>query len=393
MWDEGAKNYWNRIPQISAKEMQDRYKALPEREHKLAETAARLVKWTKEIDTTRIVTANLIIPVASLASGYAGALDVVGFSYQTNQYDWSKKNYPNMHFTGNENAGNWTEWNSIIESPMVYSMYMWTGIDYLGEANKKWPQKGWDGDLLDFAGFSKPGWDYFKSIWINKPNIAIGTILLKNSNFDKDSLSGKALAKSKKAFAWNNSKANTHWNYKNKEEVLVEVSSNHHVVELFLNGKSLGSRSMSECQDRIFRWVVPYQEGTLSAKAGFDGSEMVTEMKSTTAPVKIRLTVDNSMLTSDGYDVAHIVAQLVDKYGNEVKTEDVKITFDISDTVRVLGVDNGSNKSVQDYQSNSVITSQGRALVIVQSLREGGVALIKASSDTLESNTIFIEIE
>ncbi|WP_179950053.1 glycoside hydrolase family 2 TIM barrel-domain containing protein [Lutibacter citreus] len=394
LWDPEVKGgYWNKIPQLTAAEMQARYKALPDRKYKLAETAKRLSRWVKKLDTTRPVTANLIIPVASLASGYADALDVVGFSYQTNQYNWSKKNYPNKLFTGSENSGSWQDWNSIIENPMVFSMYMWTGIDYLGEANEKWPQKGWDGDMLDFAGFKKTGWNYFKSIWVNKPHVSIATLPINETDFTVDALSGKPVAKSKKALSWNTFTSKEHWNYKKGDTVLVEVSSNHHIVELFLNGKSLGSKSMSECQDRVFRWAVPFEVGVLTAKAGFDGAEVISELKTTSEPVSIKLTTDKTTLTADGYDVAHIIAQLVDKDGNAVKTSEANLTFEVEGNAKVLGVDNGSNKSIQDFQSNKLKTSQGRGLLLIQSLQKGGEVLVKATSASLYSKSIHIKIQ
>ncbi|MCW2119927.1 glycoside hydrolase family 2 TIM barrel-domain containing protein [Flavobacterium sp. 7A] len=393
LWDPGAGNYWNQIPKLTKEEMKARYDALPNRKYKLAETAQRLSKWVKDLDTTRPVTANLIIPVASLASGYGDALDVVGFSYQTNQYDWTKKNYPNKMMTGSENSGTWQDWNSIIENPMVFSMYMWTGIDYMGESTDKWPQKGWDGDILDFAGFKKQGFNYFKSIWVNKPSVAIGTMPLKGSAFKMDELSKKAISDSKKALNWDNSKANMHWNYAPGELVLVEVPTNLHVAELFLNGKSLGSRSLSDNPDRILRWVVPFEKGTLTVKGGFDGAEVVANLETSAAAYSIRLTTDATSLSADGYDVAHIIAQLVDKKGVEVKTENADLTFEVDGNAKVLGVDNGSNSNIQDYQSNKLTTDKGRALLLIQSLKKGGTVRIKASSKTLKSNNITVEIK
>ena len=41
-------------------------------------------------------------------------------------------------------------------------------------------------------------WNYFKSIWVNKPNIAIGTFPISASEFKVDSLSGKLISESKK---------------------------------------------------------------------------------------------------------------------------------------------------------------------------------------------------
>ncbi|MFY0607649.1 MAG: DUF4982 domain-containing protein [Cyclobacteriaceae bacterium] len=392
LWDDN-KGYWNKIPTLTPAEMKSRYDALPDRKYKLAETAKRLSGWVKELDSTRPVTANLIIPVASLATGYADALDVVGFSYQIAQYDWSKKHYPQMLFTGNENSGLLSEWNSILEKPYVFSMFMWTGIDYMGESNLSWPKKGWSGDMLDFAGFEKPGWYNFKAIWKNSPHISIGTRAIAGSKFQVNKWNGKPEPMSKKALNWENDASNTHWNYTQDELILVEVRSNLPVVELFLDGTSLGSRSMSECPDRIFRWAVPFHAGTLTAKGGFDGNEISDELSTTSDVVSLDVTSDKELLIADGYDVAHIVVQLVDKEGLPVKTSDQKIEFEIKGNIKLLGVDNGSETNVQNYQSNNLLTEEGRCLAIVQSIRQSGEATVTVKSVGLEPQIVSLKIQ
>ncbi len=393
LWDPGTRGYWNRLPDLTAKEMQERYKNLPDRKYKLAKTAERLARWTREMDTTRPVTANLIIPVASLASGFAQALDVVGFSYQVKQYDWSKNNYPDLHFTGNENSGTWEEWNSIIENPMVYSMYMWTGINYMGEANKKWPQKGWKGDMLDFAGFKVQGWDYFKSIWKDEPHIALGTYAIKDSLYKIDKLSGQLKPSKPSALKWNTSRASKSWNYPKDKMIIVEVPTNLPTAELFLNGKSYGRRTLSKHPDHILKWAIPFEKGTITAKSTFNGKEYVTNLITDEAVSEIKVTTDKTKLKADGYDVAHIIAQLYDTNGNEVYSKEQEFTFTIEGDVKVLGVDNGWVNSTQDYQTNKVVTHNGHAMLLLQSLKgKSQKATIKVSSKGLETQEIVVDI-
>ncbi|MGM8361972.1 glycoside hydrolase family 2 TIM barrel-domain containing protein [Flavobacterium sp. ARAG 55.4] len=384
-------DFWGSIPMYSPEELKKRYDESNHGKYVLAETAKRLSGWVKELDDTRPTTANMIIPQVSHVSGYADAVDIAGYSYRNVIIPWAQKHFPTKQVTINECPGTWDDWKQVLEYPGVFSMFLWTGIDYLGEAHNEWPQKGWDGDLLDFAGFKKQGFNYHKSIWVNKPNIAIGTMPVKGTDFKVDELSGQLIVP-KKELKWNNSKANFHWNYTPGEMIVVEVTSNHAEVELFLNGRSLGVRSMSECPDRIFRWAVPYQAGTLTAKAGFDGAEVTAQLKTTSEPVKIVLTTDQTKLKADGYDVAHIIAQLVDKDGNDVTTTEAQLTFDVKGDVKVLGVDNGWNKSTQDYQTNTVETHNGHALLLIQSLRKASDVSVKVSAKGLKSNEIAIEI-
>jgi len=393
LWDKGSGGYWNAIPKLTAAEMKARYEALPEREYVLAETAKRLSKWVKEVDTTRAVTANLIIPVASCATGYAEALDVVGFSYQIKQYDWCKQNYPDMLFTGSENSGYLSEWKSITDNPMVFSMYMWTGIDYMGESNQDWPQKAWPGDMLDLAGFTKAGWNHFKSIWTEAPHLSVQTHTLQDSKFKVDKKTGKIVPKGNKFPNWENFLSLEHWNYNDDEMVIVEVVSNLPEAELFLNGESLGSIKMADCEDNIMRWAVPFKAGELVAKAVKDGKEITSVLKTASEPAEIVVNVDKETLTADAYDVAHIEVQVVDKDGVPVKTTEKQIVFEVEGDARLLGVDNGSNRSTQDFQTNKVVTSQGRCLAIIQSNTNPSTVTIKVSAEGLESKTVAVAIK
>jgi len=45
--------------------------------------------------------------------------------------------------------------------------FMWTGIDYLGEAH--WPAKGSSAGVIDMCGFRKDGFYFYQSQWTDKP--------------------------------------------------------------------------------------------------------------------------------------------------------------------------------------------------------------------------------
>ncbi|MFI3268772.1 MAG: glycoside hydrolase family 2 TIM barrel-domain containing protein [Rikenellaceae bacterium] len=393
LWDKGAGGYWNATPKLTPAEMKARYDALPPQKYNLAKTSEKLAKWVKEIDTTRPVTSNLIIPVASCVTGYAASLDVVGFSYQIKQYDWCKKHFPEMMFTGNENTGLLSEWRSITDNPMVFSMYMWTGIDYMGESTDDWPQKAWPGDMVDLGGFTKAGWNHFKAIWKDENHLAIQTHVKQKDQYMQKG--GKKIKK-KPSTNWENYKSEEMWNYTDGEQIVVEVVTNLAEAELLLNGKSLGSKKLADNQDDlIMRWTVPYVAGELVAK-GVDksGKMVVTKLSSATEPAKLVVDVDKSQLAADGYDVAHLVAQVVDKSGVAVKHLEKRITFKVEGKANLLGVDNGWNKSTQDYQSDNVETRLGRCLAIIQS--ERGVAetvSVTVSAEGLAPVTVQIAVK
>ncbi|MBK1879615.1 glycoside hydrolase family 2 TIM barrel-domain containing protein [Pelagicoccus mobilis] len=390
---QNSGKYWGSKPIFSPEELKKRYDASPKGEYILAETAKKLNDWVKKFDTTRPTTANLVVPHVSMVSGYADAVDIVGFSYRNMELSWSEHHFPHKQVTINECPGTWDDWKHVLENPGVFSMYMWTAIAYMGESYQKWPQKHWYGDMLNLAGFRNPGWNYFKSIWVDEPHISIATKPVKGSPFKLDEHSGQPVAKSRNAYKWETSVPNTHWNYQPGEQIIVEVCSNYSIVELFINGRSLGSRSMSESPDRLFRWALPFEEGTLTAKASLAGTAVEAQLSTASTPVKASLTADKTTLAADGYDVSHLVVQLVDENGLPVKTDDREVVFEIEGDVRLLGVDTGAQTNVQDFQSNRIVTDQGRALLIVQSYRDAGSARITATSKGLASQTVVLTIE
>ncbi|MGJ8681880.1 glycoside hydrolase family 2 TIM barrel-domain containing protein [Paraglaciecola sp.] len=381
-------SFWGAPPKFTPEELKARYEASPKGDHILADTAKKLNQWTKALDTTRPTTANLILPQVSHVSGYADAVDQVGYSYRNSVIPWGQTHFPDKSITINENPGTWDDWKQVLNHPGVFSQFMWTGIDYIGEYHDKWPEKSGWGDILDLAGFKVQGWNYFKSIFINKPHISLGTLPLKDSGFKVDELSGLAVANNNGSYRWRHS--NMHWNYKKGDPVLVEVASNHSIVELFLNGESLGYRSMSESPDRLFRWVVPYQAGTITARAGFEGQEIEAVFETTGKATGFTLTTDKTKLKADGYDVAHLVVQLHDKQGRVIKTQNAHVSFALEGQGKLLGVDNGASNNVQNFQSNHLDTAKGRALAIVQSKRNAGTVKIVAKIKGLAPQTLWL---
>ncbi|WP_435315164.1 glycoside hydrolase family 2 TIM barrel-domain containing protein [Cellulophaga fucicola] len=389
-------NYFWSLPPNNISAIKEKLSTLPKGKYDIGKTAKKLTKWTKELDTTRYVIANSILPSSSYESGYADALDIIGFSYRRVIYDYGHKNYPKLPIMGTESLGQWHEWKAVIERPFISGTFLWTGIDYMGESNKGWPKKGTASGLLDLAGFKKPSYHMFNALWNNDPNIYITSQTLDKSIYKLDAnrnpIEKKEGSWEKKLWVWHN--VNEHWNYNDNDATVVEVYSNCEEVELFLNNKSLGTKKLSSFKDHIYKWVVPFKKGTLKAIGLKDDKKIETVITTTTKPVAIKLTTDKQKLTADGYAVAHIIAQIVDKDGNPVQTENQIINFNITGDTKLLGVDNGSITSTQNFNSNKVKTSKGRALLIIQSLQNKTTPIkINANSASLKSNQIEITLE
>ncbi|MEM8893815.1 MAG: DUF4982 domain-containing protein, partial [Bacteroidota bacterium] len=350
---------------------------------------------TKEMDTTRVVTANLILPSASHETGYTDALDVVGYSYRRVLYDYGHGNYPDKPIMGTENLGQWHEWKSVMERQFISGVFLWTGIDYLGESHGQWPRKAQPSGLLDVAGFPKGSYHMMKSLWVDEPHIHIATQTVDRSLFKVDEATGQPVEKDPGAWenalwAWQN--VNTHWNYAEGEMVIVEVYSNLEELELFLDDRSFGKQRLDEQEDRIFKWPVPFSPGTITVNGLSDGQEIMSTLSTTEAASELDIASDRGIMTANGCDVAHIELQIRDSNGLPVQIDDRAVTFQIKGDVRLLGVDNGSASNIQPHQTNSLVTYQGRALLAIQAGYQPTTVKVRAVSDALESNEISIDI-
>ena len=372
-------NYFYNPPFISPEEIYQRFHESEEGEYVLAKTAAKLSRWLKELDTTRPVTANLILPSVSHISGYTDALDIVGYSYRRVIYDYGHKLFPDKMIMGTENVVQWHEWKAVEERDFVAGTFLWTGTDYLGEAHDSWPRKATESGLLDTAGFEKPSFHMFKTLWNDEPHVHIATQVLEHSIYES-APDGSLTAKDKwdqRVWLWHD--VNRHWNY-DGGDVAVEVLTNCDSAELFLNGDSLGTQHLADNPDRILKWRVPFSEGELEAK----GDCGAADTRATAGkPVSFEFNVDRSVLPADGYSVSHVEVQVVDSAGTPVRHEDAEIEFDVPEFLEVLGTDNGTTESMLRYQSTRLETHEGRALLIVRGVTQGR-AEIRVSGDGLE---------
>ena len=137
-----------------------------------------------------------------------------------------------------------------------------------------------------------------------------------------------------------------HWNWKGSEgkEIKVTIYSNADEVELVLNKKSLGKKTMPK--NGHIDWMVTYQPGTLQAK-GFTNNKMVVaqQVETTDVPAKIALSADRTQIKTDGQDVSVITVQVNDKKNRMVPTADNEIEFTLDGPGKIIGVGNGDPAS------------------------------------------------
>ncbi|MGC2284380.1 MAG: glycoside hydrolase family 2 TIM barrel-domain containing protein [Candidatus Acidiferrum sp.] len=270
------------------------------------------------------------------------------------------------------------QWKFISTYDYVAGDFMWTGIDYLGEA--RWPMKGASAGVIDTCGFKKDGFYFYQSQWTDQPVLHLFP----------------------------------HWNWKGREGQIIPVTcyTNCDTVELFLNGKSFGvkgyefprlgmegrygnyparAKVLRTTADLHLTWDVPYQSGVLKAVGVKDGKVIATvEISTTGEPFAIAMSADRDIISADRRDVANLTVQILDEKGRLVPIADNEVTFAVEGEATLIGVDNGDPSSHESYKANHRKAFNGLALAVLQSTAKPGSVHITASSPSLQSSTVTV---
>ncbi len=390
---------------------------------------SKLVELFHREDPTRPVTAamdNIFNQHGQAPTAFSGLLDVVGYNYadrwgtrRETHYADDREQFPNRKFVGTEVTsargvrGDYrfgpmlgggfangkiepaygpvgalyvTEalhaaalWRFVATHDYITGDFAWTGFDYLGES-RGWPRKLATSGPLDTCGFKKDAFYFYQSIWTEKPMLHLLP----------------------------------HWNWPDRvgQVVPVVAYTNCAVVELFLNGRSLGAKAkefpaqgtaggwnsyalpqiQSTTSDLQLVWDIPYEPGELKA-VGYDRTGAIVanaQVQTAGAAATLELTVDRAALAADAHDVAHVTVRALDANGGFVPLAGNQIVFEISGPGKLIGMDNGDPASHESYQGNTRALFNGMALALVQSISAAGPIRITARADGLRAASIDI---
>ena len=171
MWSIGNEVDYRNDP-FSHPSLGDEYRPGNPKAENLTKYGRMLVQAVKELDTTRPVTAALATATMSNAVGFSDVLDIVGYNYQEPLYEAHHAQYPSRVLYGSENSTNYQAWKAVEDNDYISGQFVWTGIDYLGEAGA-WPYKSWTRSLFDLCCFKKPSAWFRQSIWTDEPMVYI----------------------------------------------------------------------------------------------------------------------------------------------------------------------------------------------------------------------------
>lgn len=347
-----------------------------------AKIFSAMKKEVHRFDTTRPVTCAMVGGL--LTNGIANVDEIIGINYNTKLYDKVHARYPNKALFGSEDTNEKTtrgeyannpatgmcsaynlsdgNWLAVVNRPFMCGSYTWTGFDYKGEPNPSgWPDVSNNTGLMDCCGFPKDKYYYFESCWSPTPMVH----LLPSS--------------------WN-------WPGKEGKNIRVIAFSNAKQVELFLNGRSLGTKKMPH--DGHLEWQVPYQPGQLMAKGYADGKTVATDIVETTgSPTRIQLSVDRTALHADTEDAVVVQVSVLDDKGRVVPDSSNRVTFQLSGSGQILGVSNGNPADHDTDKADNRKAFHGHCIAVVEAGSQAGTLQLTASSPGLASDTVNFSVQ
>lgn len=309
---------------------------------RLTVIAKELAAIVRTQDTTRPVTLAAAFPELSSRLGFFDPLDVVGYNYKEHLYEESRRRFPDKPFLGSENGHSYEAWCAVRDNACISGQFLWTGIDYLGEAHG-WPVHGSAAGILSLAGFEKPAFFRRKAWWTDAP---FACLLTRPDDSDES--------------GWR--RWNAHWNYKAGEAVVVCCFTNvqQKNAALTLNGAACEGGTYIE-KEGCMEWRFVYEPGVLKAVCG--DVSCALETAGCAADITARPWIPDGEKESE-QEILQIEATLLDENGRPA-AEDLEVWAEVTGGV-LLGLENGDLADLTPYNENHRKTKDARLILYVK---------------------------
>ncbi|MBN1421200.1 MAG: DUF4982 domain-containing protein [Planctomycetes bacterium] len=359
-----------------------------------------LAEYVRPLDPTRPVT-QAFMPVGNWDDlfGAFDALDVVGYNYKEDRYRPDHEKRPRQIIFSSESLPKdlFRHWRSTIELSYVFGDFVWTAMDYLGEAGigeayiegrggtgLRWPWTVSNCGDLDLCGWKRPQSYYRDMVWDCGAKIAC-FVHRPLADGEKEALSW---------WGWPDVSESWTWPGEEGKPLDVHVYSVCPRARLSLNGRDLGAKDLGDAAQLQAVWRVPYEAGTLTAH-GLDagGNEIARwELRTAGPAARIRMTADRTILAADGQDLAFVSVEILDAKGILQPEADGLVRFRIDGPGSLAGAGNADPKSHESFQQPRRRAYRGRLLAVVRAGKREGTVRLAAEGDGLEPAAIDIAV-
>ncbi len=325
-------------------------------------------------------------------------VDIAGYNYMWRKYESDHANYPNRIIYGSESFPKEAaqNWNLVEKHPYIIGDFVWTSIDYLGEAGLAhalelaegehnpqfmgWPwYNAWCGDI-DFCGDKKPQSYYRDVIWREREiSMAVRPPVASGKN---EIVNG---------WGWTDELLSWNWPDHEGETMRVNIYSRCSRVRLYQDNVLIEEKEVDP-ENYTATFEVIYKPGELKATNVVGKKEKASVLLRTTGvPAAIRLTADRSRIKASKNDLSYVKIEITDKEGNVIPNATIPLEIECNGNGRVIAAGNGSFNDMKSFRSLTPDTFRGKAVAIIQPTEDKGSIQLTVSSKNLPKAFLTIE--
>lgn len=368
--------------------------------------AGMLCQYAKSLDDTRPVT----LAADNVEEGhdaYFSQVDIAGYNYRYERYEGDHRRRPERVIMGTESLPKnaWENWDQVQRHDYVIGDFVWTALDYLGEAAlgrhyyredaealanlSAYPwHKAHCGDY-DLTGVKRSQSYYRDIMWgvRTKPYIAV-----------RRPAPEGLVTEAMDGWGWNDNLPCWEWPGMEGKALLVDVYAPGDTVSLYLNGRLIGTKSLTnprpadgeynEASEPRARFAalfsVPYAPGELTAVTDTGERWSISTPK---GEKMLALAADRHTIGTD--DLCYISLFVVDAQGIPFADANDTIVFAVEGAGELIAIGSGNPCDEEPYQGLVHTAWQGRLLAVIHS-NGAGVIRISAKDGGMRESAIEI---
>jgi len=257
---------------------------------------------------------------------------------------------PEKRFANVERA----PWLDVLDNTFNMGLFLWVGIDYLGES-RRWPKIGSSSGLLNRASFKNEIASLYEAFWLKKPVVCIAV-------YEKDADDFTGLR------GWGAPTVSKKWNFKKGKKLDIVTYTNCESVDLYLNGKKIGNKKRADFNNWIMKWrSIGYEAGTLKAVGLIKGKPVCEFLLSTTTKLH-HLDFSAYKPTFSDTSILQIEIAVKDEKGLLITDKEVALSFKLEGgSSKIIGLDNGDVYDRSSFNNiKTCIVKKGKCLVVIQ---------------------------
>lgn len=335
----------------------------------------------------RFLRAGAKLPGCDRATkGVFEVLDMAGYNYGIARYNHDLKKYPNRLILGSETfCADAREFYLMAQkNPRIIGDFVWSSMDYLGEvAVGSWvPKDHCDGNMDGSCGWMAAGSGRIDFIGDLSCEALYTKVAFEKSPIEIGVVPHKYVKMKHTVSSWKMSMALPSWNFEGEEgkKCKVEVYSNGHHVELFLNGKRI-KKAKTKATGRNY-FSINYQPGELKAVSYDKNNNVIGEkiLKTGEKETILSAIAEKDSVSADEY--AYVRISFTDKNGEVKPLTEGEISLEVNGG-QLVAFGSSNPYCKEGYHNNKAKTNYGISMAVIKPLDEENCIHIKAISGNL----------